>query len=307
MRRLGSGAVLLSAGVAVGVVVSGGFPAGNGSAAVAAPPAVTITSPAPATPAASEPGFSSAEAAPTQTGTGTIPAEATPGETLEGTTAAIGEKARQAAERAASTDSGVITFGGQSLPDLIVAPPERTDGPLRLTVGLGDSITYRAGSWFRRVCGAGVLHTCRDAGIRGDTTAGMLERLDTDVLALKPQVVTVMAGTNDMNYGTSTAETMSNLDQLVTRIADSGAQVVLCTVAPRHRTPKQALALNTAIRKYAKAHRVPLLDTYTVLGTAQGRFKKGLTKDGVHPNAAGMAAMATYAEARLPKLLAAQS
>ncbi len=271
MRRIGSGAALLSAGVAVGVVVGGGLPLGS-SAAVASPSVTVAPTPAVV-------------------------------ESLAGTTAAAGEPARRAAEAATSLERGAISFGGHGLPDLLVSPPERTDGRLLLTVGLGDSITYRVGSWFRRVCGAGVLSTCRDAGIRGDTTAGMLERLETDVLALNPQVVTIMAGTNDMNYGTSTAETMSNLDQLVTRVSDSGAQVVLCTIAPRHRTPKEALALNTAIRKYAKANRVALLDTYTVLGTANGRFKKGLTKDGVHPNAAGMAAMAAYAETRLPALI----
>lgn len=286
MRRIGSGVALLSAGVVVGVVVGGGFPTGGGAAAVAASPS----------PSAGP----SAELLPEQPGgAGKVGRSAVGAYDLEAAAAA-----QEAAEHATSVDNnGAVLFGGQSLPDLLVSPPLRTDGPLRLTVGLGDSITYRAGSWFRRACGAGVLSTCRDAGIRGDTTEGMLERLDQDVLALNPQVVTIMAGTNDMNYGTSTAQTMRNLDEMVTRVQARGATVVLCTVAPRHRTPEQALALNAAIRRYAKKHDVALLDTYTVLGTAKGRFRKGLTQDGVHPNAAGMAAMAAYAEARLPALL----
>ncbi|GLY27484.1 hypothetical protein Kisp02_08490 [Kineosporia sp. NBRC 101731] len=210
----------------------------------------------------------------------------------------------QAAEGATTTESGgTVTYGGQVVPDLIVAPPEKTDGALRLTVGLGDSITYRSGSWFRRVCGSGVINTCRDSGIRGDTTAGMLSRLQTDVLDLNPDAVTVMAGTNDMLYGFTTAQSIRNIGEIVTQIKDSGATVVLCTIAPRNATPGEAMALNKAIRKYAKKHHVALFDIAPLLSTWNGRFKAGLTDDGVHPNARGMKLVADYAEQRLPALI----
>jgi lysophospholipase L1-like esterase len=197
----------------------------------------------------------------------------------------------------------VVTFGGQSLPDLSVVPPSRTNGALELTVGLGDSITWRPGSWFRRVCGAGVLATCRDAGIRGDSTAGMVARLDTDVLALHPDVVTVMAGTNDLLIDFDAKQTMRNLNEIVSRTRTSGAKVVLCTIPPRNRTPTEVLVLNAAIRKYADTHGVALLDLYPLLGTRAGTFRKGLTHDGVHPNATGMRKMAGYAEQKLPGLI----
>ncbi|GAB6899390.1 hypothetical protein JCM9957A_24800 [Kineosporia succinea] len=219
--------------------------------------------------------------------------------------AAQSEAAEKAAGSATTTESGgIVTYRGQALSDLTVVPPERTDGVLRLTVGLGDSITYRQGSWFRRVCGSGVIHTCRDSGIRGDTTEGMVKRLQTDVLDLHPEVVTVMAGTNDMLHDMTTAQSMRNIHRIVTRIQDSGSIVVLCTIAPRNATPKQAAALNKAIRAYARNHDVPLLDTYPLLAAWNGRFKAGLSNDGVHPNTRGMKLMADFAETNLPRLIA---
>ena len=70
------------------------------------------------------------------------------------------------------------------------------------------------------------------------------------------------------------------------------------------RPPKrQARSSPSAIRKYARDNQVALLDPYRAVGTAEGRFKRGLTRDGVHPNAKGMKAMADYAEPRLRRLL----
>nr|WP_269327864.1 GDSL-type esterase/lipase family protein [Kineosporia mesophila] len=309
---------MLSAGVVVGVVVSGGFSGGGSTTAAAASP-----------PPSASPSVTATDDAAPVSGTATVtasaaPASVTPSASVSPDTAApdtsapdtsaqdaaaARAKARrqaavQAAEGATTTESGgTVAYGGQDLPDLIVAPPEKTDGALRLTVGLGDSITYRSGSWFRRVCGSGVVNTCRDSGIRGDTTAGMLSRLQTDVLDLHPDVVTVMAGTNDMLYGFTTAQSIRNIGEIVTQIRDSGATVVLCTIAPRNATPGEAMALNKAIRKYAKKHHVALFDVAPLLSTWNGRFKSGLTDDGVHPNARGMKLVADYAEQRLPALI----
>ena len=40
-----------------------------------------------------------------------------------------------------------------------------------------------------------------NAGVNGDTAAGVLKRLDHDVLAPKPRLVILSIGTNDFDYG----------------------------------------------------------------------------------------------------------
>jgi lysophospholipase L1-like esterase len=176
-----------------------------------------------------------------------------------------------------------------------------------ITVGLGDSITFLPGSWFRRTCGSGVLLTCQDAGIRGDTTTGMLARLDRDVLAAHPTIVTIMGGTNDLREKATAASIVGRLNQIIERVNAAGATVVLCTVPPRNRYARAALALNTAIRAYAKAHRVPVLDMYSIVGTKHGKYRAGMTTDGIHPNALAAAKMEAFAEKRLPKLISVPS
>ncbi len=188
-------------------------------------------------------------------------------------------------------------------PDVSGAVPV-FDPTLPVTVGLGDSITIQSGSWFRQICASAVVvQNCLNAGIRGNTTAQMLARMDSDVLAHQPAIMILMGGTNDLKHRMSTKKTLRRLDTMIDQATEAGAVAVLCTIPPRNRYGKKVLALNTAIRKYAAKTDVPLLDFYGLLGTKTGIFKRGLTRDGVHPNRRAADRMAALAEERLPGLL----
>jgi lysophospholipase L1-like esterase len=173
-----------------------------------------------------------------------------------------------------------------------------------VTVGFGDSITYNAESWFRQVClGGVVLHNCLNAGIRGNTTTQMLARLDSDALIYRPAIVIVMGGTNDLKRKESTQTILRRLDVMIDRARAAGATTILCTVPPRDNYGKQVLELNTAIRRYATRGNVPLLDLYAPIGTRKGVYKRGLSKDGIHPNLKAADLMTAMAEQQLPGLL----
>jgi lysophospholipase L1-like esterase len=168
-----------------------------------------------------------------------------------------------------------------------------------VTVGFGDSITFNPDSFFRQICTGGVvLENCLNAGIRGNTTTQMLTRIESDVLAYQPAVVIVMGGTNDLKRHESAKNILGRLDVMIDRIRSSGAVTVLCTVPPRNHYGKQVLALNNAIRG-----NVPLLDLYDPIGTARGVYKRGMTKDGIHPNLKASDLMTALAEQQLPALL----
>ena len=129
---------------------------------------------------------------------------------------------------------------------LISATPDKTQQllaagkePVRI-VCMGDSITgvyYHTGGLraypemleiaLHKLYPQGQV-TVRNAGISGDTTKGALARLDRDVLAHKPHLVTVMFGMNDM-VRTPLAEFRSNLKEISARCRQSGAEVLLCT------------------------------------------------------------------------------
>ena len=77
-------------------------------------------------------------------------------------------------------------------------------------------------------------------GISGQTTPQMLVRFRQDVVALKPKVVVILAGTNDIagNTGPSTLEMIEDNLASMTEIAKAnGIRVVLSSVLPVYDYP----------------------------------------------------------------------
>ncbi len=152
-----------------------------------------------------------------------------------------------------------------------------------------------------------------DRGIGGQTTPQMVLRFRSDVIALQPQVVVILAGTNDIagNTGPMTLEeTEGNLATMAELARTHGIRVVLSSVMPvsdlinaagKHivqtdrRPPAKILALNEWIKKYAAENRAVYLDYFAATVDEKGFLKGGITNDGLHPNAAGYAVMAPLA------------
>ena len=145
-------------------------------------------------------------------------------------------------------------------------------------------------------------------GISAQTTPQLLVRMHADVIALKPRVVHIMAGTNDIahNTGPMTAEDSKNNLMAMCEIARAhGIRVVLGSVPPASKywwqpqtQPKAAaIALNEWMRSYAKEIGAVYADYASALTDAKGNVKRNLAKDEVHPTAEGYAAMRPVAEA----------
>ena len=176
-------------------------------------------------------------------------------------------------------------------------------------VFLGDSITdfWKLANHF-----PGKPYVNR--GISGQTTPQMLIRFRPDVLALKPRVVVILAGTNDLagNTGPTTLEAIEdNLASMAELAWANDVRVVLASLLPVsdyekrdgkpvvqtvRRPPAQILALNEWMKSYAAAHNSTYLDYHTAMADAQGFLKDELSDDGLHPNAKGYEVMAPLAE-----------
>ena len=183
----------------------------------------------------------------------------------------------------------------------------------RDVVFMGDSITegwrygdrgFFTGGWI-------------DRGISGQTTPQMLLRFPGDVLALHPRVVHIMAGTNDVagNTGPTSMETIvGNIAAMVTLAKAAGIRVVLAATPPAAsfkwspdlKPAPQIAALNARLRDLATREKVTFVDYGTVLGMPDGAMKDALTLDGVHPNAAGYAAMGPLAKKAVAAALVAR-
>lgn len=144
-------------------------------------------------------------------------------------------------------------------------------------------------------------------GISGQTTPQMLVRFRQDVIALKPAVVVILAGTNDIagNTGPSTLEMIEDNLASMTEVAQAnGIKVVLSSVLPVFDYPwkpglqpaPKIVALNAWIKRYAASRGAIYLDYHSAMADERQGMRAGLADDGVHPNEAGYRIMATLAE-----------
>jgi lysophospholipase L1-like esterase len=151
-------------------------------------------------------------------------------------------------------------------------------------------------------------------GISGQTTPQMLLRFRQDVIALKPKVVVILGGTNDIagNTGPSTLEMIEdNLASMSDLATANGIRVVLASVLPVydyswHKGLEPAgkiVALNAWIKAYAARTGAAYVDFHTPMADERQGMKAELSADGVHPNAAGYAIMAPLVEAAIADAL----
>jgi lysophospholipase L1-like esterase len=154
-------------------------------------------------------------------------------------------------------------------------------------------------------------------GISGQTTPQMLVRFHQDVIALRPAVVVILGGTNDIagNTGPSSVPMIADNLRSMAEIAQAnGIRVVLASVLPVYEYPwKRGLApadtimrLNRWIKAYADSVGATYLDFHTAMADARHGLRAELTGDGVHPNAAGYQVMAPLAEAAIRRALNAR-
>ena len=147
-------------------------------------------------------------------------------------------------------------------------------------------------------------------GIGGQTTPQLLVRFRQDVVALKPKVVVILAGTNDIagNTGPSSLEMIQDNLASMTEIARAnGIRVVLSSVLPVYDYPwrpglepaPKIIALNAWMRRYATSVGEVYLDYHSAMKDARDGLPPELAKDGVHPTEAGYRVMARLVEAAI--------
>jgi lysophospholipase L1-like esterase len=151
-------------------------------------------------------------------------------------------------------------------------------------------------------------------GIGGQTTPQMLVRFQQDVVALKPKVVVINAGTNDIagNTGPSTLEMIEdNLKSMAQIAAANGIQVVLASVTPAYDYPwkrglepaEKVVTLNSWMKDYCARVGCVYADYFTPMSDEKNGMKEGLSRDGIHPTPAGYAIMAPIAERAIAQAL----
>jgi len=180
-------------------------------------------------------------------------------------------------------------------------------------------------------------------GIGGQTTSQMLVRMYPDVIDLKPKVMVLLAGTNDIahNTGPVTAEMIEENIMAMTELAQQhGIKVILCSITPVSnypylkqqselarnpappasgpppfggpmprikmtdgRPPADILKLNAWLKSYSAQVHATYVDYFAALVDEQGWLKDGVSNDGLHPNAEGYKVMAPLVDVAIQQSL----
>ncbi len=162
-------------------------------------------------------------------------------------------------------------------------------------VFMGDSITeFWTPSFWNK--------TTINRGISGQTTPQMLLRFRPDVIDLRPKVVVILAGTNDVagNTGPASVEVIAgNIASMAELAQVHGIAVVLCALVPAAsfywnaelKPAAKIASLNEKIKDYAARNKLVYVDYFSPMVDEGKGLKKEYSGDGVHPNEAGYQVM----------------
>jgi lysophospholipase L1-like esterase len=180
-------------------------------------------------------------------------------------------------------------------------------------VFLGDSITdgWRLNEYY------GSERDFVNRGIGGQITGEMLGRMQADVIDLKPRLVLVLAGTNDLARGVPVGAIENNLAMIADLAEAHHIQPMFASVLPvsdyhkdanpqyartSQRPPSKILELNGWIKSFCAQRHFPYVDYYSVLVDQAGFLQADAADDGLHPNGKGYRLMAPLALAAIDNL-----
>jgi len=132
--------------------------------------------------------------------------------------------------------------------------------------------------------------TFKNAGMNGDTTRSMLERLDAHVLSARPDYVMVWGGINDMMMLRPPEEVFTNLAKIYEKAEDAGVRVIACTLTPimyYNEVKLRIIELNDMIKKQCAQHGIPVADLFKATADDAGGLREAFSSDGVHLSYAG--------------------
>ena len=148
-------------------------------------------------------------------------------------------------------------------------------------------------------------------GIGGQTTSQMLVRFRQDVINLRPKVVIILAGTNDIagNSGPIANEDIeANYSDFAELAKDHDIRLIFSSILPvsnyterskdffAQRPMERIVQLNKWLKDYCQRNQLIYLDYFSAVVDDKGLLKRDLADDGLHPNKAGFAIMAPLAE-----------
>ena len=152
-------------------------------------------------------------------------------------------------------------------------------------------------------------------GVNGDTSRDALIRLKSDVLDLKPDIATILFGTNDSSLNeyqyVSPYEFSANMEKIASGIKDAGTLAVLITPPPvtdsdffPYNTNDRIEAYSYLIYEVSEKTLCPLIDLWKFMGSFDDPYISSLlSHDGIHINEKGYSVISDFISKELSYIL----
>ena len=180
---------------------------------------------------------------------------------------------------------------------------------------LGDSITdgWRLNEYY------GSERDFVNRGIGGQISGEMLGRMKADVIDLKPRLVVVLAGINDIGRGVAVSAIENNLSMIADLAEAHHIEPVFASVLPvsdyhknvnpqyartKRLAPAKILELNGWLKSFCDRRHFQYVDYYSALVDKAGLLQSDLADDGLHPNGKGYRLMAPIALRAIDRITA---
>lgn len=167
----------------------------------------------------------------------------------------------------------------------------------------GDSIT-EIFNWYELFYEFSVKNglAVYNRGISGDTSDRLYERLSDNVLNIKPSVLVILIGTNDLGLGLDNDFTQNNIEKIITQVKSEipDCKIIIQSVYPvnKHMSRQSGLMvgkrrngdikqLNKRIKETAEKHQCTYLNLFDRLSDENGMLNENYCYDGLHLNAKG--------------------
>jgi acetyl esterase/lipase/lysophospholipase L1-like esterase len=166
-------------------------------------------------------------------------------------------------------------------------------------VFMGNSITE---GWKNNDSAFFINNDYVDRGISGQTTPQMLVRFREDVIDLKPAVVVILAGINDIAQNTGPIkleDTYGNIISMAELAKANNIKAVITSTLPAYSIPwrnnmpsaEKVMQLNEMLKAYAVKNNIVYVDYFSAMADERKGLPQSLSKDGVHPTLEGYRVM----------------
>lgn len=182
----------------------------------------------------------------------------------------------------------------------VVDIPVVTDKTEKVILALGDSLTIWL--WLpewesypsqlqSRLGFLGYIYRVENAGISGDTTAGLLSRLDWVLEWDSPSLIILCIGANDAFQGKSVADIETNIRAIIEKIQNKKIPILFAgMVAPYNLGAQYRRQYDSLFPRLAKEYGLPFFPFFLEWVALKWTLNQD---DRIHPNKAGYTIIVT--------------